>query len=356
MRKLLFSFLLLPSFAFSQVDERGRTVQISADSTVKLLGALTVDNNDANTVAVLTIENTDGDIQIFRTDAIPEAAITGSIGDLAIDGTGGAIYIKQSGSASNTGWQIIAGIPTFKSYTFVARDANSGENFQAGFYDYNVADANLTIGGAITQTHGEANVPYAAHAFCVASGAGGTDLVLTVSGTSITDAGVRTTSDTEIIVADTDAASANDFFETTKKWLGTVTYTLTGAAGTFDFNFGLAKYDDFGNRDFTITDIECVGLANANDGGFEIELLHHKTTGWTYHASAFVAGTAALLSMNTIHSTEQDLDNGEFFAFKRSSLTTAIDGNGNEGIIVRITTGANNSVSYMDTHLGVLMH
>jgi hypothetical protein len=302
MRKLIFSLLLLPCLAFSQVDERGHTVQISADSTVKLIGSLTVDSNDANTVAILTIENTDGDIQIFRTDAIPEAAITGSIGDLAIDGTGGAIYIKQSGSASNTGWQIIAGIPTFKSYTFVARDANSGENFQAGFYDYNVADANLTIGGAVTQTHGEANVPYAAHAFCVASGAGGTDLVLTVSGTSITDAGAR------------------------------------------------------GNRDFTITDIECVGLANANDGGFEIELLHHKTIGWTYHASAFVAGTAALLSMNTIHSTEQDLDNGEFFAFKRSGLTTAIDGNGNEGIIVRITTGANNSVSYMDTHLGVLMH
>lgn len=62
------------------------------------------DSNDLNSVPILTLENTAGDLQFFRTDATPEAAITGSIGDLAIDSTNGNAYIKNSGTATNTGW------------------------------------------------------------------------------------------------------------------------------------------------------------------------------------------------------------------------------------------------------------
>lgn len=67
--------------------------------------APTIDSNAANTAAILTLENTAGDFQIFRTDATPEGAVTGSIGDIAIDGTNGVVYNKTSGSATNTGWQ-----------------------------------------------------------------------------------------------------------------------------------------------------------------------------------------------------------------------------------------------------------
>ncbi len=256
--------------------------------------------------------------------------------------------------------QVVGGIPVYKSYTFVARDAAAGANFQAGFYNFSTADANLLNGGA-TVTHGGANVPYAAHAFIVSGGNGttdGSDLVLTVTGTSITDAGVRDSGGTEVIEATAAVSALHTYFETTLKWIGTITYTLTSAGGsafTYDFNYGFTKYEDFGNRDFTVTDLEVVGLANQADGGFEIELLHHTATGWTYHVDAFVAGNTPLLSMNTIHSTEQDLDAGEPFAFKRSGLSTAVDGNGGEGVLVRITTAANNSVSYMDTHIGVVV-
>jgi hypothetical protein len=239
-----------------------------------------------------------------------------------------------------------------KSYSYKARSGAAGENFLAGFYNYDTNDVTLTIGGTVTHTYGGANVPYAAHAFCVASGAGGTDLVLTASGTSITDDGTRTPADSEVIVADTDAASTDEYFETAKKWLGTVTYTLTGSSGAFTFNHGLCKYEDFGNRQFTITDFESVGLCNVNDGSFNIELLHHKATGWTYAASGFVAGTTPLLAMRTVHSTESDIDAGEGFAFKRVGLSTAVAGAGSEGIVVRVTTGINNSVTYMDTHIG----
>ncbi len=65
---------------------------------------LHIDSGDINTAAILTLENTGGDIQMFRTDATPENAVTGSIGDIAFDSTNGEAYIKHSGNSSNTGW------------------------------------------------------------------------------------------------------------------------------------------------------------------------------------------------------------------------------------------------------------
>jgi hypothetical protein len=252
---------------------------------------------------------------------------------------------------------LVGGTPNFKSYTFVSRAA-TGEFFSAGFYDYSTTDANLTQ-AALTVNQGSANHPYAAHAFIVAGAAGttdGSDLVLTVSGTSINDSGTRTPADSEVIVADATAAATDGYFETNKKWLGQITFTLSSTGGTtfsFDFNYGLCKYEDFGNRGFTLTDFEFVGLANANDTGFDIEVLHHNDTGWTYAATGFVAGNTPVAQMTVIHSTESDLVNGELFAFKRSGLSTVVDGAALEGLIIRLTIGANNSVSYMDAHLGV---
>ncbi len=91
-----------------------------------------------------------------------------------------------------------------KSYFFTSPVGSSGTYYKAGFYDLVSADANLTQ-ASTTVTLGSANHPYAAHAFIVSGGNGttdGSDLVLTVSGTSITDAGVRATSDTQVVVAD----------------------------------------------------------------------------------------------------------------------------------------------------------
>jgi hypothetical protein len=68
---------------------------------------LHADSNDVNTNAILTLENTAGDMQMFRTDATPEGVVTGSVGDLAIDGTNGDLYIKHTGSATNTGWTVL---------------------------------------------------------------------------------------------------------------------------------------------------------------------------------------------------------------------------------------------------------
>lgn len=316
-------------------------------------GSLGFDSNAADTTAILSIENTGGDFQIFRDDASPESVITGSIGDLMIDTTGGALYLKNTGSATNTGWVAIgAAIPIYKSYS-LANPGSAGTFYIGGHYTAPAADVTLTIGGTVIQVHGTAGEASGTHSFVVASAAGGTDLVLTVTGISIADDGTRTTSDSEILVADTDQAITDQYFETTKKWLGQVTYTLTGSSGAFTFNYGHVKYDDFGNKNFTITDFEVTGLMRANETGLNIELLHHEATAFVYSAAAFSPNVTPLISLGTDYSTDNDVGTGESFSYKRSALSAAVIGGDSEGVIIRVTTVVNNSINHANFHIGV---
>lgn len=244
-----------------------------------------------------------------------------------------------------------------KSYNFSARTATSGEYFLGGFYDYNTADANLTQ-ASTTVTHGSATNPYAAHAFMVfgAASTDGTNVTLTASGTSFTDAGVRTPGDSEVLYTGPVAGlTLNDYYETSKKFLGTVTFTLTsdGVNFTMDFNYGYAKYEDFHNRSFILRAIEFVGLADASDAGFDLEVLHHDNIGWTYSAAAFQAGGVAVAIQSTDHGTESDLVAGEPIAWKRSNLAHIVAGAASEGLIIRVTTTTNNCIAYLNGHITV---
>ena len=330
------------------------SITVDIPSSPTLSGTTTLDTAGADTVAISTFNNTGGNVQDFITSATPEGAITGSIGDMVRDHTNGMLYFKQTGSATNTGWQAIAGISTFKSYG-LANPGTADTFYVGGHYGFAVADANLTIGGTVVQTFGTAGEAHGAHAFAVASGAGGTDLVLTVTGVSITEAGVRNASDSEIIVADADAAVTDQYFETSKKWLGQITYTLTGSSGTFDFNYGFAVYEDFGNRAFTVTDFEATGEMRANETGLNIELLHHEATAFTYNASAFVPNQTALVSLATDYSTDNDVATGLGFAYKRRGFDTAVNGADSEGLLIRVTTAVNNSINDASFQIGVLV-
>lgn len=222
-----------------------------------------------------------------------------------------------------------------------------------GWYDFSSTDANLNQAN-ITQTFGTANVSYAAHASLIAGGAGDSQggsgaVTIVVSGTSIDDEGNRTTSDSEVIVPEINDMGSDEYFETTKKWIGQITYTLTvGATGhttyTADFNYGFSKYEDFANQSFTITGIQVAGEAGASDSNFNIILFHHSPIGWIYFPTGFVPGGTQLANMNTDHSTEQDLSNGEPFAWKRTDLNTNIAGNNGEGVVVRIDTSSAKAV------------
>ena len=98
---------------------------------------------------------------------------------------------------------------------------------------------------------------------------------------------------------------------------------------------------------------EFVGVAAATDAIFDVELLKHSDVGWTYSLAAFQPGGSELITRwSDVHVTERELANGEAFAFKRSDLAVPVQGSADEGVIVRITTGATNSVQSMNIFLG----
>jgi hypothetical protein len=245
-------------------------------------------------------------------------------------------------------------VPTFNSRSYAISDYGANDNFYAaGFYEAPAADTTLTIGGTTTQTLGTSGKAEAAHAFAVFNGGGDASLTLTVSGTSITDTGVRTTSDSEVLATGTQLTDV--YYETTKKWLGQVTYTLTGTTGSYTFNYGFAKYEDFGNRDFTVTDFEIVAYTSNTATNMDVELLYHSSTGWTYHATAFVPGGNTICDMATDYSTDRGIGSEEYFSYKRSNLSTDVVGGVSEGVLVRLTQTTNNAIRYGTIQIGVLM-
>jgi hypothetical protein len=233
-------------------------------------------------------------------------------------------------------------------FGFASPTGASGTFYTGGFYSAPAADANLTQASP-TVTYGSANSPHGTHAFLVAAAAGTKDagtVSIVVSGTN-TSGGA----DSEVLVADITAMTTNAYYQTTKKWVGVVTYTLTGTGGatTFaaDFNYGKASYDSFDERLHTIKLIEVMGRAGANDTGFDVQLLHHKSTGWTYSAAAFMPGTTAIASLVTDYGANNDLVTTERFKWE-SETAEYISGTTGEGFLVRVITTANKAVEFMN--------
>jgi hypothetical protein len=254
---------------------------------------------------------------------------------------------------------------TWKSFSYSSQDIGVGDiSYIAGYYD--AADAATTRTQAATSVDfGDTNHAHAAHAFIVAGGAGttdGDDLVLTVSGTSITDNAVRTVNDSQVVVPDCRLATVNQYFETPKKWNGVTTFTLSSTNATtfsFQFNYGFCKYEDYGNRDFVVTDFEMVGLAGANDSDFDVELIHHTPdTPWTFAASGFIPKpqNGTICNLQEDHVTEYEMGNGHPFAYKRADLNFEVLGRrNNEGVIIIVTVNALKTVSYANAHIGVVI-
>ena len=179
--------------------------------------------------------------------------------------------------------------------------------------------------------------------------------VITVTGKSIDDAGNYNGSDSEIIVASINAAVTDQVFQTTKKWLGQITFTISGESGAaFMFNYGFVRYENFGGRDFVLNDVEFLAHASANETGLDVEVFHYNSAEMTYSAAAFDPMAQAQYSLLTDHTTEgNDIDDNFDGGWKRSGIGLAVSGSGSAGIIVRVTTAIDNSISYGVLHLGV---
>lgn len=221
-----------------------------------------------------------------------------------------------------------------KAWTFISPAGSTGTFYYGGFYFFH--STSFTPAGGTNV--GSANSAYAAHAIVVL-GASSSDMVVRVTGTSINDSATRTTSDTEDI--DTSGGSAGDYFETSKKWIGQVSYTLQSGTGV-SIDAGFSKYWDNNNTNFTVKGLEVTWVAGATDTGINIELLHHKATGWTYSGGGGTPTTpTALAALTTDHVTEDDAIDAEPGAWKRSNLSVGVNGAGSEGIMWRITTTVN---------------
>lgn len=234
------------------------------------------------------------------------------------------------------------------SWSFSSPGGSSGTFYIGGFYLH--GSTSFTPAGGTNL--GSALTAYAAHAFLVL-GATSTGMVVRVTGTSITDEGVRTVSDFEDV--DTSGGVLNDYFETSKKWLGQVSYSLQNGTGVV-INNGLCKYWDNQNSGFRLTAVEVTGLAGANDSNPDFRILHHKPTGWTFNAGSEATPPTPVASMQADHSLQHHFTNGEPFAWKRVGLSQPIDGIGMEGVICQVITTANKSVETLNWTLSIRSH
>lgn len=146
-----------------------------------------------------------------------------------------------------------------------------------------------------------------------------------------------------------DDGAVDAWYETSKKFIGQVSIEKQSGPDLL-CNYGWAKYWDNANHDFLITGFEVTGRAAANDSGFDIELLHYTESKWNYNAGATATLDTTYRFLDD-YTVENDLDSGDYFAWKRTNLNLEVLGSGSEGILWKITTGANNSVEQMDIQL-----
>jgi hypothetical protein len=222
-------------------------------------------------------------------------------------------------------------------WTFQSPGGSTGVNYSGGFYEFFSGNADL----AVPAVFGTPNAAKAAHYFVVLGGVAPDDITITVTGTSITDAGVRTPGDTDTIVIP-NGSPVDSYFETPKKWLGQVSATVTSGTPT-QVNYGFSKYWDSGNTDFTVTGFEVTWLGGANDANPNIQLIHHSSVGWTYNAGSTPTPPTPIADMALTYTPEKQIINGEEGAFKITGLSEDIDGSIDEGTIWAITNSANNA-------------
>lgn len=197
-------------------------------------------------------------------------------------------------------------------------------------------------------TFGNANEAHRAHLALVLGAAAVDNITIAITGPSISDSGVRTASDSENIVIPSGTA-ANAYFETAKHWLDTITIThISGTAKVCNYLF--SEYWDNSDADFFVESIDCQWRAGATDTGANIEVLHHKSTGWVYGAGGPTI-PAAVFSMVADMTPDTKLIADRNGRWERSGMDYHVLGANKEGIFVRVTSGAPNA--FKNGHISI---
>jgi hypothetical protein len=287
-----------------------------------------------------------------KVDITGEVIVVG--GCLKVHPTNGIIRVSPSLALKR--------LPITKSYNWSNQSINAGTYYEAGFYETTTTD--VTLGTlAATETFGVSDNGYEAHPWVVAGGAGTTDagvVGLTITGTATFDDGTIEPGHIDTLITDITSVSTDDYFEG-EKFNGTVTYafvTISGSPTTasLTFNRGYAKYDDMWNQDFYIIGLECTWRGGQTDAtGFDIELLHHTNTGWTYAATGFIPGNGAIATRSIDQAGFLGVTLGSVGSWKRDNLNTFITGDNGGGLMFRITTGANSTIQNTNMHFNGIL-
>jgi len=290
---------------------------------------VTITNVSSRTIFLTEIDDTlepgASTVAIVRNlpelEAMPELMTLWSAGDLFL-----ALDI------ANWEWELrrfIDFAPGSNTWSF---QSNSAEQYAGGFYDFASADNDFDPSIAF----GTTAVGVAAHFSIVTGAVATTEIQITITGTSITDTGVQTGSDSEIITIP-EATAADSYFETLKKWNGEITIeTTAGTAVTC--NYGWTKYWDHRNEDFQIIGFEAIWESDSTDSSSDIVLIHHKATGWTFNSGAKPDRPTPIASLTGDHPGNTTLKVGQG-AWKRSDLATDINGADGEGVLFCVLSG-----------------
>jgi len=235
--------------------------------------------------------------------------------------------------------------------SFNSAGIGAGVFFIGGYYAAPTTSSNLvTCNDSVS--YGSAGNAYHAHSFIVggatASVTGGT-VGLYVTGNAYNETTRDTATINDTLTTDITTYALNEYDETPTKYNGTVKYKLFTSSGapsacSYRFNYGYSKYEDFSNRNFTLSNVDCNFRAGANDPNFKIEVLHHKPAGWTYAATGFVSGDGIIASSEEM-APNDNLVNTLRWVYEAVNIHLYIDGAGEEGMLTRVTTGLNNSVT-----------
>jgi len=245
-----------------------------------------------------------------------------------------------------------------RSYNFTSANIVLGQYYKAGFYEWAAASSVLNQTSPST-TFGLAGKTYAAHCGIVPLAAGVVDtgqVGLRIVGIRDYESGVQVAAQTGIITEDITTLTANTMVETVEKFSGQVTlefYVVSGSPTSYSLtcNKGYSKYEDFANRDMTLTAFECHWRARKTDTNLNIEVLHHESAGWTYAATSFIPGSTPLFQKTTDQALAGDVVEGTDGAYKRSELTQFVDSGNSEGLLVRVTQVDNkDAIQSMDIH------
>ncbi len=231
-----------------------------------------------------------------------------------------------------------------RAYGFTSANVDKGQYTKAGYYDWALTSEALTQANT-SVNFGTADQTYAAHLGVVPEAAGVVDtgvVGLRVVGIEDSETGAQVAAQTGIISEDITTLTADVMAETSEKFSGQVLLELYVVSGTpvnysLTLNYGYSKYEDFNNSNVTVTGFECVWYARKTDTQFDIELIPHISTGWTYAAAAFLPGSAPLVQKSVDQMLAGNVVRNSYGAYKRIGLTEFVEGSGSNGIVIRIT-------------------